>query len=190
MIKEQVNALRCRTVKHNRNGQAEVLTEDQLSDLFEEMEPHHRALFAICYYTSCRISEALQLTAEDLKGDRIIFRAATTKTKRTREVKVSAKLQSILQESRLPTDGYLFPGRLGGHLSRQAADLALRRACEVMGLEGVSTHSFRRTGITRLYHAGVDLKTLQKRTGHVGLSNLAVYVDVPQSAVDAAGELL
>lgn len=177
-------------MKHDRNGQSEVLTENQIQDLFEELEPHHRALFAICYYTSCRISEALKLKAEDIKGDRIVFRAATTKTKRTREVKISTKLRTVLDQVKLSSSGYLFPGRNGGHLTRQAADLALRRACEVMGLQGVSTHSFRRTGITRLYHAGVDLKTLQKRTGHVGLSNLAIYVDVPQAAVDAAGELL
>lgn len=177
-------------MKNNRNGQAETLSETQLEELLSVMHPHHRLLFAICYYTSCRVSEALKLQRSDLIGDRIVFRAATTKTKRTRDVKIPQKLAAVLAESDLPATGYLFPGKDGNHLTRQAADLALRRACDYIGLRGVSTHSFRRTAVTRLYHAGVDLKTLQKRTGHVNLANLALYVDVPQAAVDAAGELL
>lgn len=177
-------------MKNDRNGQAETLTEEQLAELMTALTPCYRALFAICYYTSCRISEALQLRRSDLIGDRIVFRAVTTKTKQTRDMKVTAKLAAILAESELPRTGYLFPAKNGGHISRQAADLALRKACDYIGLVGVSTHSFRRTGITKLYHAGVDLKTLQRRTGHASLANLALYVDVPQSAVDAAGELL
>lgn len=177
-------------MKNNRNGQAETLSEDQLAELFSVLPPNHKLLFAICYFTSCRVSEALQLHWSDLIGDRIVFRAATTKTKRTRDVKIAQKLAAVLAELNLTQKGYLFPGKNGGHLSRQAADLALRKACDYIGLQGISTHSFRRSAVTRLYHAGVDLKTLQKRTGHVNLANLALYVDVPQAAVDAAGELL
>lgn len=177
-------------MKNNRNGQAETLSEEQLEELFSVLHPNHKLLFAICYYTSCRVSEALKLQRSDWIGDRIVFRAATTKTKRTRDVKIPQKLAAVLAEAELPDQGHLFPGKNGGHLTRQAADLALRKACDYIGLKGVSTHSFRRTAVTRLYHAGVDLKTLQKRTGHVNLANLALYVDVPQTAVDAAGELL
>jgi integrase/recombinase XerD len=117
-------------MKNDRNGQAEVLSGSQLEELLNELAPNHRALFAICYYTSCRISEALKLVAEDWVGDRIVFRASTTKTKKTREVKVSAKLKAMLDGVDLPSSGYLFPGRRGGHLSRQAADLALRKAAD------------------------------------------------------------
>lgn len=149
-----------------------------------------RCVFAICYYTSCRISEALKLEAADVVEGRIVFRATTTKTKQTREVKLPVKLIQILSETGLPDRGYLFPGRLKGHLSRQAADLALRQACEALGWQGISTHSFRRTGITRLHDAGVPLRRIQARTGHVSLGNLAIYVEVNQAEVDADGELL
>lgn len=177
-------------MKHQRNGQAAVISEPQLEELFSELSPNHRALFAVCYYTGCRVSEALQLQRSDILGDRIVFRAATTKTKETREIKVSSKLAAILAASNLPDRGYLFSGREGGHMSRQAADLALRKACDYIGLQGVSTHTFRRTSITRLHDAGVPLKTIQKRTGHANLANLSLYIEVPQTAVDAAGELL
>lgn len=100
------------------------------------------------------------------------------------------KLKQILEETELPASGFLFPGRFGKHLSRQAADLALRQACETLGWQGISTHSFRRTGITKLHDAGVPLRRIQARTGHVSLGNLALYVEVNQAEVDADGELL
>lgn len=100
------------------------------------------------------------------------------------------KLKQVLAQVELPTSGYLFPGRFKGHLSRQAADLALRQACQELGWQGISTHSFRRTGITKLHEAGVPLRRIQARTGHVSLGNLALYVEVNQAEVDADGELL
>jgi len=177
-------------MKNNRNGQAEILREEQLEELFGVLSPKHKLLFAICYYTSCRISEALQLQRVDIIGNWIVFRAVTTKTKKTREVKIPHKLAQIINEVGLPDKGFLFPNSTGNHITRQAADKALRQACDYIGLKGVSTHSFRRTGITKLHDAGVPLRTLQNRTGHASLANLALYVEVNQADVDAAGELL
>ena len=177
-------------MKNNRNGQAEVLTDEQLAELIQVMQPNHQLLFAICYYTSCRVSEALKLERSDIIGDRIVFRARTTKTKMTRDVKIPSKLKAILKQSDLSPTGYLFPGKNTGHLTRQAADLALRKACDYLGIQGVSTHSFRRTGLTKLYKQGVPLKTLQERTGHVDLGNLAKYLAIGRDEVDAVAELL
>lgn len=177
-------------MKNNRNGQAQVLNDEQLEELLSVLSSKYKLLFAICYYTSCRVSEALQLKRSDIIGARIVFRAATTKTKKTREVKVSQKLAEVIEEVGLTAKGYLFPNSTGGYTSRQAADKALRAACDYIGLKGVSSHSFRRTGITRLHDAGVPLRTIQKRTGHASLANLALYIEVNQDDVDAAGELL
>lgn len=177
-------------MKNNRNGQAEVLTDEQMAALIAVMQPHYQLLFAICYYTSCRVSEALKLERSDIIGDRIVFRRSTTKTKQTRDVKIPQKLMAILADADLPVSGYLFPGKKRGHLTRQSADLALRQACDYLGIRGVSTHSFRRTGLTKLYKAGVPLKTLQERTGHVDLGNLAKYLAIGKEEVDAVAELL
>lgn len=177
-------------MKNQRNGQAEVLTEPQLEKLMQVLPNDHRLLFAICYYTSCRVSEALKLQRSDIIRDRIVFRACTTKTKTTRDVKVPTKLKLILNQVELPTEGYLFPGKQQGHLTRQAADLALRKACDYLGIRGVSTHSFRPTGLTKLYKQGVPLKTLRERTGHADLGNLAKYLAIGKDEVDVVAELL
>jgi integrase/recombinase XerD len=138
-----------------------VLDETKEESILKRLSPRMRCIFAICC-SSCRISEALKLEADDIVGERIVFRAATTKTKQTREVKIPQKLKQILEQTELPLSGYLLPGRLKkGHLSRQAADLALRNACLELGWQGIRTHSFRRSGITKLHDTGVPLRRIQ-----------------------------
>ncbi|WLT40470.1 hypothetical protein NON20_25430 (plasmid) [Synechocystis sp. B12] len=46
-------------MKINRQGQAKVLTEQELHDLFTIglLTPRDRLLFGICLYTGCRIGE-------------------------------------------------------------------------------------------------------------------------------------
>ncbi len=149
--------------KRDRNGQAEIWTPEQFACILAELRPQRmQALFSICYYCGCRVSEARQLQAEDMVGDspsetrrdRIVFCRATTKTKRTRAVPVHPKLQAVLDAVELPTRGYLFPGKDDQPITRQAADKALREACDRLGFEGYSTHSFRRTWATTLDRKG------------------------------------
>lgn len=69
-------------MKVNGNGQGKVLTSDELRLLFASgfKSPRDRAVFAICLFTGCRISEALALKTTDIKGGMLTFRKSTTKT--------------------------------------------------------------------------------------------------------------
>ncbi|MBD2108180.1 tyrosine-type recombinase/integrase [Nodosilinea sp. FACHB-13] len=110
-----------------------------------------RSLFSIYYYTGCRVSEARQLRAEEVVGNTLVLRKATTKTQRTRAVPIHPKLKAVLATADLPDGDYLFPGRSGEQpITQQACDLALRKACDRLGLRGYSTHSNRRTWATQL----------------------------------------
>ncbi|HEY9657053.1 MAG TPA: site-specific integrase [Allocoleopsis sp.] len=124
-----------------------------------------RALFAICFFTGCRISEALQLRVENLRGGLVTFPKRVVKGKvGTKQVEITPALQFYLEAyrigeegDRMPQQGYLFPGRRGakqGYLTRAMAHQILNEACDRVGLEGVSTHSFRRTYITKLRDKG------------------------------------
>ena len=177
-------------MKVNRNGQAEILAADQLDELFATLPYPHRLIAALCYYTSCRVSEAISLKTEDINNGRIIFRRANTKQKRTKEVSIPTKLQAELDLIDLPKTGYLFSGKYGGHITRQSVDHAIRKATDYIGLPGVSSHSFRRTAITKMYRAGVDLKTIQQRSGHASIANVGFYIQGLDGAADTAGELL
>ncbi|WP_088891258.1 tyrosine-type recombinase/integrase [Leptolyngbya ohadii] len=173
--------------KVNRNGQAAVLTDDQLAELFETLDQPHRLLFQICYHTAARVGEAVQLQRSDIINGRILYRAKNTKTKKTRDVIISPPLAQLLLDANLPQQGCIFPGRNANeHMTTQAADLALRKACDYIGLKGVSTHSFRRSLLTKLHRAGYSLRTLQQITQHQDIGNLARYLDVEKEEADQA----
>jgi integrase/recombinase XerD len=172
--------------KVNRNGQAAVLDDDQLAELFGELDQPHQLIFQICYYTAARVGEVVQLQAEDIAAGRITYRARNTKTKQTRSVVIAPPLAEQLEQAELPQAGYLFPGRFRGHITTQAVDKALREACDYIGFEGVSTHSFRRSLLTKMHRQGHSLRTLQQITRHADIGNLAKYLDIGQDEADEA----
>jgi integrase len=94
--------------KVNRNGQAAVLSEEQLEEVFDYLPEPHDLIFQICYYTAARIGEVVQLQAEDIVGGYVVYRARTTKTKKTRSVAIAPPLARLLAEAELPKQGYLF----------------------------------------------------------------------------------
>ena len=62
-------------MKVNGNGQGKILTPEELRLLFTDglVTPRDRALFGICLYTGCRVSEALALQTTDMKSGTITF---------------------------------------------------------------------------------------------------------------------
>jgi integrase/recombinase XerD len=173
-------------MKVNRNGQAEILTKQNLDDLFAVMPDKYRLLFGICYFTGCRIAEAIQLQRADIGAYSITFRRQTTKTQRTRTVRINPQLAQIMAEAGLPESGDLFPSRNGGHQTTRAADLMLRKYCDYLGIKGVSTHSFRRTALTHMSGAGVPLRHIQEVSGHTSLGSLQKYLEVSEAQKEEA----
>lgn len=170
-------------MKVSGNGQGKILTPEELRLLFTEglRSPRDRALFGICLFTGCRVSEALALQTTDIKGGTLTFRKSTTKGKlKTRVVDIQPALAALLADHQPPRPGALFPGMRGVSetLTRFAADKILREACQRVGLEGVSTHSFRRTALTMMANAGIPLRHIQEISGHNDLGTLQRYLEV------------
>ena len=55
-----------------------------------------------------------------------------------------------------------------------------------MGIEGVSTHSFRRTALTQMSNAGIPLRIIQEISGHRTLDELYKYLEVRSEQVTGA----
>ena len=150
------------SMKIERHGQAKILTQQEIELLFNKglQTSRDRTLFGVCLYTACRIAEACSLEVIDIYTARgtvrptINFRKANTKGKlQTRTIPIIEDLRSLLTSWRSHADQtYLFPGRHPNHqwkhLHTNSADQILREAFERAGIEGASTHSFRRTGLT------------------------------------------
>jgi integrase/recombinase XerD len=179
------------------HGQAKILTPQEVAQLFQDGLTHERdrALFGICLYTGCRINEACSLLTADVYGidgkvrPKITLRKRNTKGKQgTRSIPTHPELAHLLETYR-PGAGavHLFPGRHGrGHLHPDSASAILRQAAIAVGMEGASTHSFRRTALTRLSNAGVPLRVIQEISGHKSLGELQRYLAVTEQQVEEA----
>jgi integrase/recombinase XerD len=172
-------------------GKAAVLSAEDMTKLFEDgfKTYRDRALFGICRYTACRINEACQLKTSDvflsngkIKKE-IVFRGEITKGGYGgKTVKVSDELRQLLEDYGHPGKDYLFPGRHGlGHIHPRSASNMFTGIAASLGLEHVSTHSFRRTAINRMREAGVKLEVIQTVSGHKSLDGLSHYLEVTEA---------
>ena len=187
-------------VKIGGHGQAAILSHTEIELLFAEglQSDRDRALFGVCLYTAARIAEACSMLTEDVYTvagrvrPSVNIRKAATKGKlATRTIPVIEDLRSLLtlwQPHAGPT--YLFPSRHPGHhwrhISSDSAAVILREACKRVGIEGASTHSFRRTALTQMSNAGIPLRVIQQVSGHRTLTELQKYLEVSDAQVRGA----
>jgi integrase/recombinase XerD len=183
-------------MKIDRHGQAKILSQAEIQLLFSQgLETERdRALFGICLYCCCRINEACTLSVNDVYNragkvrPELLIRKGNTKGKlATRSIPIIEDLRGLLRAYQHPEAGYLFGGRWGrGHINSDSAARILREAFERVGIEGGSTHSFRRTGLTQLSNAGIPLRVIQEISGHTNLEQLQKYLEVKPEQVKGA----
>ncbi len=186
-------------MKNNRNGQAAVLTDADYSKIRKQIRSQkYKLLLDLACYTGERWGALVKLQLLDVYNvdgtprDYINFRARTRKAtpngkRQTRQVPIHDTLTELLAAYKpLPGSIWLFPSREPDKsMGLRAADQILRTAVERAGLgdKGISTHSTRRTFITKLANRGVSLATIKKATGHTDLKVLARYIEVSDDDV-------
>lgn len=185
-------------MKVERHGKAKLLSVEEIQRLFTKglLTARDKALCAVLLYTGCRIQEGVTLKVADVYDrtgklrPELVIRKGNTKGKlATRTIPVLDDLGHFLEQYGVPAsrDGFLFPGRNGqGHLHLDYAAILLRRAFFRADIEGASTHSFRRTALTRMSNAGIPLRIIQEISGHRNLEQLQKYLEVEQSQVRGA----
>lgn len=195
--------------KYNRFGQSKVLTDSELSRIRKNLKGHRNLLlFDVLRYTGERIGAVVQLRQWDvfsIKGhilDEITFRPETRKAdnkgqRRTRQIALHPALaETLLTYPIYPGNPWLFPSCVKKpderHITVAGADYLLRVAIDKAGLggKGISTHSFRRTVITKLDEAGVSPSVIQTVTGHRSLASVQRYIETNPARVKAAVNLL
>jgi integrase/recombinase XerD len=70
--------------------------------------------------------------------------------------------------------------------------VAITKLAQKVGIEGVSSHSFRRSALTAAHQAGLSLREVAEISGHQSLAALEKYLDqdAARSAAEAARGLL
>ncbi len=186
-------------MKVNKFGRAAILTPAQITLLFNEgfTKARDRALFGVCLYAAARINEACTLLRGDVIGvrgvrDILVIRSYNTKGKQsTREIQMHPQLREYLElyqkKALYQNSPHLFPGRHGrGSIHKASADRILRDTCKRLEIEGVSTHSFRRTALTKMSDSGVPLRHIQAISGHRTLAALERYLGVTEQQKENA----
>lgn len=191
-------------MKLDGHGQAAIISDIDYAKIRKALDGRYKLLLDIARYTGERWGALVQIQRSDLWDDlgkvrdAITFRAATRKASRsgqriTRQVPVHPTLKEILALYPVPNSQFLFKSKTEDRpITLRAADLALRAAVAKVGLQhkGYSSHSTRRTFITRLYEKGVDLKTIQSITGHHDLKALVRYIEHDPARSERAIALL
>jgi integrase/recombinase XerD len=188
-------------VKVNRHGKAKILNHNEIQTLFNEglHNLRDRVIFAVCLFTAVRINEAVTLHSQDVydkRGrvrDELTFRKSNTKGKlATRTIPVLDELRGYLERYK-PEAGklWLFPGGTfrddqTHHITSDSGARILRKAFELTGIDGASTHSMRRTALTQMSNAGIPLRTIQEISGHRNLEQLQQYLEVQPEQVRGA----
>jgi hypothetical protein len=93
-------------MKIDRHGQAKILTVAEIQLLFNEgftvNPPRDRALFAVCLYTACRISEAITLHQRDVLDSKGRVRPEITIRKGNTKGKLATRTIPAIEDPNSP----------------------------------------------------------------------------------------
>jgi integrase/recombinase XerD len=178
--------------KLNREGQSAILTPYHVAKIRDTLKGPYQLIWDIANFTGERWGAILALKVIDCYEPNgsvrefITFKWHTRKQSagkkaETRQVYCHPVLRLNLQDYSQPKDGFLFPSPVNpnNRISSQSADYALRQALNKLRLEfsGISTHSTRRTFITKLANSGANLHDIKALTGHKDMESLMRYID-------------
>jgi integrase/recombinase XerD len=150
----------------------------------------HRTIAMLCYGAGLRVSEATQLSVDEIDSERGVLRIRHGKGGKAREVPLCPTLLGQLRSYwrwRRPTGRRMFPGRCGReHLTRAAVSKAMTKARLRAGIDKhVTPHALRHSYASHLIEAGVDLRTVQLLLGHASIRTTTIYVHVSQAKMQS-----
>jgi len=189
-------------LKTDRHGQSCILSDSDYCKIRKQIKSKkYKLLLDLAWYTGERWGALVQLRVDDCYNadetprEYINFRARTRKAstdgkRETRQVFVHSTLRESLQNYKAESNSpWMFAAIAGDKpMTLRWADMILRAAVEKAGLaaKGISTHSTRRSFITKLHRNGTDLYTIKKITGHKDFKALERYVEIDNDKVKGA----
>lgn len=161
----------------------------------------NRLMILMTHYAGMRVGEIAAVLKGDVLNsdgtvrDEIRLTAEQTKGKHARVVFVSEKLRREIAGylKLLPgraNTAHLFATQKRGRFSANTLCQTLNAIYDRAGIDGASSHSGRRSFITRLSSQGVGVRVLAALAGHRSLASVMPYIDASDDMKRAAVELL
>ena len=193
----------------NTTGQAATLTDTQLNQLFKRISTGNHAkrnitIMALSHYLALRAKELASLRISDVldtngKISNVLrLQACYTKGNKHRDLPISnPKLRKFLQEwivYRQQVDGGLFninaplfKSQKGLAFSANSMTRMINNLYRDNGFEGCTSHTGRRSAITKLVNKGISLNKVKVIAGHNNIQTTMRYVDTNP---DELGEIM
>ena len=198
-------------------SQARVLTERELRKVlsYSSTQPHstrNRAMLLCTHMAGMRVGEVAALRIGDVLGadgcvmEEIALAASQTKGNHSRTVLVPKKLQdeltaylqqrfgltNLLAVTLTDTQRALFPTQKNPKRGFTANTLCqlFHKLYKDARMTGATSHSGRRTFITRLADKGVGVRVLMALAGHKSIATTQRYIELNPTVMKAAVELI
>lgn len=177
-----------------REGKARMLSDLEFKLLLAVATggkfSHRNAAILYCSFgLGLRVQEIAGLKIEDIAynnfklKEEVCLRRAITKNRRQRYAylsheKVVHALQTHLDDlTKRPYDNFLFETQCKCRFSANVLQKWFRYIMDKAGLHDASSHSGRRTFITKLIQNGADIKSISTLVGHSSITTTAVYIE-------------
>ena len=186
--------------------QAQTLNEAQLRRVLHYCRSRRHpirdeTIVLFSFYAGLRAKELAALRRSDVFDEagavreQFILSASQSKGGKTRTVCLNQRMRRALAEYAAglnlnDPNRALFESQKGGHFSANTMCQLFLDIYKAVGLKDASSHSGRRTYITRLANKGVGVRLLAALAGHSHISTTQRYIDVNAEQLASAVELL
>lgn len=173
-----------------------ALTQEQYIEIIETIKngflsskPNNRIATVLVLEANLgiRISDILKLKLNDIiiDGGRYRLNIIEKKTKKVREFTVPIEIYSYLQnyclENKISPNEVMFP------ITERAVQKHLALVCDYLGLENISTHSFRKYFATDIYNKNdKNIILVQKLLQHSSPSTTQRYIRISTQQIENA----
>ena len=187
--------------------QARVLNDKELRTVLNSTkltrhQHRNRLMVMLSYCAGLRACEIASLRIGDVIGSdgearhTILLERWQTKGTQRQQAVVSEKLRKeIIQyvrehRAKAPADAPLLASQKGGAFSSQTIQQVFRQLYEQVGMDGASSHSGRRTMLTKLAERGVHARVIQQIARHSSLATTQRYIEVSPHLLRNAVDML
>jgi integrase/recombinase XerD len=164
-------------------GEPNTFSESEISRLLDAADVRMKAMIFLGCDCGLRISEVVKLRIKDVDSQNMLLHIVHTKRDKSRYVKLSVPCLEALHNYwlvyRPDPSGYMFPGKVDGHLDKSYTSQLFHRLIVKLELrpeDGLRFHNLRDSYATSLRNNGCDIFTLRKALGHSTLKSTARYI--------------
>jgi len=177
--------------KKARSKERTFISEEEMLKICDGLSQEvYKFIIKTLYYAGLRISEAINLTIEDVNMDENYILVRKHKSRFDRKVPISIKLQNLfeyyLEYERHDAESDKFFVIEKPDSFKQYINILIKQAAENAGLKLNISHTMRHSFASNLIAKDVSIVVIQKLLGHVKIRSTAIYLHSNMQSLKSA----